>query len=153
MLCVKIVWLLYLAVCALSSDFFRTSGGFGGGFGFGGGGGGDIRETEYYETLGIDRSASAVDIKKAYRKRAMESHPDKGGNAEEFKKLQEAYEVLSDEQKKSVYDRYGKAGLGQGGARGGGATAEDFAREFFRGFGGMGQMGGMPLSFQVLVKR
>ncbi|XP_050992347.1 dnaJ homolog subfamily B member 6a isoform X1 [Labeo rohita] len=105
---------------------------------------------DYYRTLGVPRNASPDDIKKAYRKLALRWHPDKNpDNKEEaermFKELSEAYEVLSDADKRNVYDRYGKEGLtpGGGGGRGhfnndhfGGFTfrnPEDVFREFFGG--------------------
>ncbi len=66
---------------------------------------------EYYGTLGVDRNASADQIKKAYRKKAMECHPDRHagdkGKEAEFKKVNEAYATLSDAQKKSMYDQFG----------------------------------------------
>ena len=85
--------------------------------------------TDYYEVLGVPREAkSPTQIKKAYRKLAVQWHPDKNpGNREEaeamFKKVAEAYDVLSDPQRRGVYDRFGEDGLtgGGGGARGGGA--------------------------------
>lgn len=61
-----------------------------------------------YDTLGISRSADANEIKKAYRKLAIEHHPDKGGDAEKFKEIQKAYEILSDDQRRSVYDQTGQ---------------------------------------------
>ena len=67
--------------------------------------------TKLYETLGIEKSSSAAQIKKAYRKKALRMHPDKGGDPEEFKKLQAAYDVLSDEDKRKTYDKYGLEGL------------------------------------------
>ncbi|XP_034717407.1 dnaJ homolog subfamily B member 6b isoform X8 [Etheostoma cragini] len=75
---------------------------------------------EYYQTLGVQKNATQEDIKKAYRKLALRWHPDKNpDNKEEaekrFKELSEAYEVLSDENKRSTYDRYGKDGLSAGG--------------------------------------
>nr|XP_004572999.1 dnaJ homolog subfamily B member 6 [Maylandia zebra] len=79
---------------------------------------------EYYQVLGVRKDASADDIKKAYRKLALRWHPDKNPeNKEEaekkFKELSEAYEVLSDANKRSIYDRYGKEGLtGSNGGRG-----------------------------------
>ena len=90
---------------------------------------------EYYSTLGIDRNASPDDIKKAYRKKAMECHPDRhqGDRDQEalFKKVNEAYATLSDPQKKSRYDQRGTADDGQGG---------------FGGFQGFGGMDGVDLS-------
>lgn len=88
---------------------------------------------DYYDLLGVHRGASDEDIKKAFRKLAMEYHPDRNkreGAAEKFKEINEAYQVLSDSQKRSAYDRYGHAGVsGNGGARG----FEGF--ENFAGFG------------------
>jgi molecular chaperone DnaJ len=91
---------------------------------------------DYYKTLGIDKSASKEDIKKAFRKLAHEHHPDKGGNAEKFKEVSEAYSVLSDDSKRAQYDTYGSAGPGAGGyssnwdgfsAQGGPASGWDFS--------------------------
>ena len=59
---------------------------------------------DYYTVLGIDKTASSQDIKKAYRKLASQNHPDKGGDKEKFQKIQEAYAVLSDENKRAQYD-------------------------------------------------
>uniref|UniRef100_A0A6I8N8Z0 DnaJ heat shock protein family (Hsp40) member B6 n=1 Tax=Ornithorhynchus anatinus TaxID=9258 RepID=A0A6I8N8Z0_ORNAN len=78
---------------------------------------------DYYEVLGVQRHASAEDIKKAYRKLALKWHPDKNpDNKEEaerrFKQVAEAYEVLSDAKKRDIYDRYGKEGLNGGGGGG-----------------------------------
>jgi molecular chaperone DnaJ len=73
--------------------------------------------SEFYRLLGVERDASEADIKKAYRKLAMEWHPDKNRTAEaegRFKEITEAYEVLRDPQKRAAYDRYGKAGVGAG---------------------------------------
>ena len=73
---------------------------------------------DYYEILGVERDADEVILKRAYRKMAMEFHPDRnGGNAEaeaRFKEVTEAYEVLRDPNKRSLYDRYGEAGLKRG---------------------------------------
>jgi molecular chaperone DnaJ len=76
---------------------------------------------DYYKVLGIDRNASAADIKKAFRKRAFEHHPDHNkddGAEENFKEVNEAYEVLSDPEKRAVYDRFGHAGAQGFGGRG-----------------------------------
>uniref|UniRef100_A0A6Q2YQA8 J domain-containing protein n=1 Tax=Esox lucius TaxID=8010 RepID=A0A6Q2YQA8_ESOLU len=107
---------------------------------------------EYYQILGVQRNASQEDIKKAYRKLALKWHPDKNPeNKEEaekrFKELSEAYEVLSDANKRNIYDRYGKEGLTTNNGGGGGhyhngdhfregftfRNPEDVFREFFGG--------------------
>lgn len=110
---------------------------------------------DYYEILGISKGASAAEIKKAYRKKAIEFHPDKNpGDAkaeENFKKAAEAYEVLSDPDKKARYDQYGHAAFEGGGfGGGGGMNMEDifsqfgdiFGGAFGGGFGGFGGFGG-----------
>lgn len=77
--------------------------------------------TDYYEVLGIERNASPEQIKKAYRRMAMKVHPDvtnEPGAAEQFKAVNEAYEVLSDPNKKAVFDRGGDPMSGAGGAGG-----------------------------------
>src|SRR3979409_1919710 len=86
-----------------------------------------MAKQDFYELLGVQRGASADDIKKAYRKLAMVHHPDRnpGDKAAEhkFKELSEAYEILKDDQKRAAYDRFGHAafengGMGRGGAGG-----------------------------------
>lgn len=108
-------------------------------------------EEDYYKTLGVARGADAKEIKRAYRQMARKFHPDvnKDPSAEgKFKQISNAYEVLSDEQKRGVYDRYGEAGLkGMGGMGGPGAGGPgDFTNPFdlFETFfgGGMGGGGG-----------
>lgn len=88
-----------------------------------------------YDILGVSKSASLDEIKKAYKKLAIKYHPDKGGDEETFKKISNAYSILSDEQKRTQYD----LGGGMGGQRGGGFSADDFFSQFFRagaqGFG------------------
>lgn len=102
-----------------------------------------MAKRDYYEVLGVDKSADATQIKKAYRKVAMKFHPDKnpGDKAAEdkFKEAAEAYEVLSDDNKKARYDRFGHAGLdpqgGFGGGGRGGMTMEDIFSNFSDIFG------------------
>ena len=101
---------------------------------------------DYYEALEVPRNATQNEIKKAYRKQALKYHPDLNpGNADaerHFKEISEASEVLSDESKRQIYDRYGKEGL-QGSVVPGGGTQgfesmEDVLRAFIEAFGGMG---------------
>jgi molecular chaperone DnaJ len=80
---------------------------------------------DYYEVLGVSKTASPDEIKKAFRRAAVEHHPDKGGDAEKFKEINEAYEILKDTDKRQRYDQFGHAGVGGNGASGG-----------FEGFGG-----------------
>lgn len=103
----------------------------------------------YYEVLEVSRDADKSTIKKAYRKMAMKYHPDKNpgdSEAEEnFKAVNEAYQVLSDQDKRSIYDRYGKEGLeghGQGGGFSRGGGFEDLSSIFEEMFGGSGFGGG-----------
>lgn len=67
--------------------------------------------TDYYSLLGVSRNSSETEIKKAFRKKALLEHPDKGGDEEKFKEINKAYSVLSDEKKKSLYDQFGEQGL------------------------------------------
>jgi molecular chaperone DnaJ len=89
---------------------------------------------DYYDVLGVGKSASADEIKKAFRRKAVELHPDKqGGDEAKFKEVNEAYEVLKDSSKRQRYDQFGHAGVGGNGAAGGNPF------EGFSGFGGQGQ--------------
>jgi molecular chaperone DnaJ len=109
---------------------------------------------DYYEVLGVSRNATKEEIKKAYRKQALKYHPDKNPGdkkaEENFKEAAEAYEVLSNDEKKARYDRYGHAGLGgpASGGFGGGMTMDDIFSSFgdifgdaFGGFGGFSSRG------------
>ncbi len=103
---------------------------------------------DFYDVLGVARGASDDEIKKAYRKLAMQWHPDRNqGSAESeerFKALTEAYDVLRDPNKRAVYDRYGEAGLQGGGAGAGGFHHVDLSEAlniFMRDFGGFSNLG------------
>jgi len=89
-----------------------------------------MAKRDYYEILGVKKDASADEIKKAFRRAAIEHHPDRGGDEAKFKEINEAYEVLKDPSKRQRYDQFGHAGVGGNG----GASGNPFA-----GFGGAGQ--------------
>ena len=74
----------------------------------------EVDTTKYYKILGVDKNASKDEIKKAYRNLVRTKHPDKGGSEEEFQNIQLAYDTLSDENKRKVYDEYGEEGLKEG---------------------------------------
>ena len=106
-----------------------------------------MAKRDYYEVLGVDRGASADEIKKAYRKAALKYHPDKNPGdkeaEEKFKEAAEAYDVLSNPDKKARYDQFGHEGMnggaggfGGGGFSGGGFTMEDIFSQFGDIFGG-----------------
>ena len=111
-----------------------------------------MSKADFYTLLGIDRDAGADDIKKAYRKLAMKYHPDRNpGDAEaerKFKEINEAYEVLKDEDKRAAFDRFGHAAFEQGGPGGGGGGGGGgfggFADIFDEMFGDFGGGGGGP---------
>jgi len=114
-----------------------------------------MAKKDFYQTLGVDKKATADDLKKAYRKMAMQYHPDKNqGNKEaeaKFKEVNEAYDVLKDDQKRAAYDRFGhgafEGGMGGGGQRAGGAQGfaaggfSDIFEEMFGDFMGGAQNG------------
>ncbi|MEA3305383.1 MAG: DnaJ domain-containing protein, partial [Candidatus Omnitrophota bacterium] len=102
-----------------------------------------MAKRDYYEVLGVSNDAGSEDIKKAYRKLAFKYHPDKNPGEEKeaeekFKEISEAYEILSDPQKRATYDQFGSAGM-EGAFRGGGFSWSDFThfddlRGIFEGF-------------------
>src|SRR4051812_27839634 len=83
---------------------------------------------DYYEILGVKKDASADEIKKAFRRAAIEHHPDRGGDEAKFKEINEAYEVLKDTSKRQRYDQFGHAGVG--------SSAASDGNPFGGGFGG-----------------
>jgi len=98
-----------------------------------------MAKRDYYEVLGIGKDASADEIKKAFRRKAIEYHPDKeGGDEAKFKEVNEAYEVLKDQSKRQRYDQFGHAGVGGNGNGGG---------PFGGGFGGFGGANGQEMHF------
>ncbi|UJF18998.1 molecular chaperone DnaJ [Vibrio sp. SS-MA-C1-2] len=110
-----------------------------------------MSKRDYYEVLGVEKSATEREIKKAYKRLAMKFHPDRTGgdeeSAEKFKEVKEAYEILTDEQKRSAYDQYGHAafeqgGMGGGGGFGGGADFGDIFGDVFGDMFGGGRRGG-----------
>ena len=120
-------------------------------------------DKNYYEILGVDKKASAEDIKKAYRKLSMKLHPDRNPDnreaaEEQFKEVKQAYEILSDEQKRAAYDRFGFDAATQGGGFGGGrgGNFSDFFGDVFgdifgggRGRGGATQNKGRDLAYEL----
>ncbi|MDC0249642.1 molecular chaperone DnaJ [Flavobacteriales bacterium] len=116
-----------------------------------------MSKRDYYEILGISKNADGKEIKKAYRKLAVKYHPDKNPNdkaaEEKFKEAAEAYDILSDVEKKQRYDQFGHAGLGGaagGGFGGGGMNMEDIFSQFGDIFGGGGFGGGRSRGRRVI---
>src|ERR1035437_645563 len=131
-----------------------------------------MAQSEYYKILGVDKSASADEIKKAFRKLAVKYHPDRNPNdksaEDKFKDINEAYAVLSDPEKKQQYDTFGSSGFHKqysqedifrgfdfgnaykdmGGGVGGGGGEDIFSRLFGGGFGRGGGRGGFRQSSQ-----
>ncbi len=93
---------------------------------------------DYYKTLGVPRTATADEIKKAFRKLARTHHPDAGGDEAKFKEINEAYEVLSDDKKRKLYDQYGTANQNQIPQGWGGAGGSVNVEDIFGGAGGFG---------------
>ncbi|KAG7948790.1 hypothetical protein I3843_13G027000 [Carya illinoinensis] len=101
--------------------------------------------TKYYEILGVSKSASQDELKKAYKKAAIKNHPDKGGDPEKFKEIAQAYDVLNDPEKREIYDQYGEDALKEGmGGAGSSHNPFDIFESFFGGgaFGGGGSSRG-----------
>src|SRR3989344_329467 len=96
---------------------------------------------DYYKILGVEKNASSDDIKKAFRKLAGQHHPDRGGDEVKFKELNEAYQILSNGQKRAEYDTYGQT-FGGGNSRGFSAGGGPNSGFDFSGFGGFGQNDG-----------
>src|SRR4051794_13088337 len=113
-----------------------------------------MAKQDFYEILGVSKSAGAEELKRAYRKLAMQYHPDRNagdkGAEQKFKDLNEAYDILKDDQKRAAYDRFGHAAFEQGGGRGpgdfgfGGGVSGGFSRPLSGGFGGEGGGGPRP---------
>eukprot|EP00752_Nemacystus_decipiens_P012564 g11127.t1 len=115
---------------------FSFNGFSAGGMGGFGGGGAAVDNEGYYKILEVGKTVDAGSITKAYRKLAKKKHPDKGGDPEEFKALSEAYEVLSDPEKRRLYDQVGKEGLQAGGGGGAGMDQSRQQADLFRSFFG-----------------
>jgi molecular chaperone DnaJ len=112
---------------------------------------------DYYDVLGISKNATEAEIKSAYRKLALKYHPDKNQDdpsaEDKFKEAAEAYEILSNSEKRGAYDRFGHAGMGQGGFSGGGMNMDDIFSQFGDIFGsafGGGSFGGSRSNKRVV---
>jgi len=134
-----LLWLYRMPHCVYAMDFFnknsfqsqhRTEG-----------------SGDFYSRLQVDRRATDSEIKKAYRKQAMIMHPDKGGDTEQFKLLTEAYEVLSDPKKRTLYDKYGMDGLSQRAGMDFGGN--QFPADFGDLFGSFSNSFRMPLMYTI----
>jgi len=109
---------------------------------------------DFYEVLGVSKSASEADIKKAYRSKAHKLHPDKGGDKAKFQEINEAYQVLGNKEKRAQYDQFGHAGARDGagfGGRGGSGFGGFDTSGFNVNFGG-GQSGGFGSIFEDLFE-
>ena len=102
---------------------------------------------DYYQILGVSKNATQAEIKQAYRRLALKYHPDRGGDSERFKKINEAYQVLSDPQKRATYDQFGPEFAKRAGSRAGagyspfgGFDFSDFSSGFGFGFSGLGDI-------------
>ena len=97
----------------------------------------DVNNKRYYELIGVESTATDAQIKKAYRKKCLKMHPDKGGDEAQFQDLTLAFKTLEDPQKRAAYDKFGEEGMkaGAGGAAGG---PDDFFEQMFGGKGAKG---------------
>lgn len=113
----------------------------------------EVDNKRFYELLGVEKDATFDQIKKAFRKKALKEHPDKGGDPDKFKELSYAHEVLSDREKRQLYDDHGEEGLKQGG--GGGNPHDIFSQMFGGGMGGgrrdAGPKKGKPVQHNIKV--
>ncbi|KAJ4488259.1 hypothetical protein J3R30DRAFT_3654552 [Lentinula aciculospora] len=100
-----------------------------------------VRESKLYNLLDVESTVSQTELKKAYRKKALRLHPDKGGDPELFKEVTHAYEILSDPEKRSIYDAKGESGLSEAGGMGG-MDPQDLFSQLFGGGGGFFGGGG-----------
>lgn len=111
----------------------------------------------YYERLGVPRGASKDDIRKAYKKLAIQHHPDKGGDPEAFKEISNAYAVLTDDEKRPIYDQVGDEGYAQatggGGGGGPGFHPNDIFAQMFGGFSPFGHPGPMEVRRRDVLHR
>ena len=118
----------------------------------------NIMPVDYYETLGVNRGANDEEIRRAFRRKAMEFHPDRNrtpGAEDKFKEINEAYQVLSDQEKRTRYDRFGHAGVNGGGERGfdGFDPFGGFGDIFDTFFGGGGRTANQPRSGEDISHR
>lgn len=99
-----------------------------------------VDNTRYYKLLEVEKTATFDEIKKSYRKLALKHHPDRGGDKELFQEISNAYEILSDKDKRDLYDKVGEEGLKEGAGGRGGGGMDDILSQMF-GMGGRGQGG------------
>lgn len=105
------------------------------------GSGGPIDNKRYYELLGVSQDASDAEIKKAHRKLALKHHPDKGGDSEKFKEINEAFDTLRNPEKRKIYDQYGEEAAKEGVGAGGGMGGVQDIFDLFNGGGGRQRSG------------
>ena len=107
----------------------------------------NVNTTRYYDILKVDKKASQEEIRKSYRKLVKIMHPDKGGNQKDFQDLQTAYDVLSDENKRKVYDEYGEEGIKEG------MDNQPAGVDIFDILNGGGRRGGKKKTRSILQQR